>query len=166
MALSGHRLQWQRIVQENPLFVPGEDREDPHFEQIIADLFQDRGVPPAVDDRLVDLRCLLPLDQFAFDQFRRRDVHGETADRCSVGQVENELPFPLTVERVVERLVDLHQRHRRLNHHMHMITGDVQTHGRIALCILDHQLSQTLRLPTYGCPGRDTFAVRLGERSG
>ena len=49
-------------------------------------------------------------------------------------QVEDKSPFLLAVERVVERLVDLHQGHRRLEHQrLSGAARDVEPHGQARL---------------------------------
>jgi hypothetical protein len=80
-------LQRQREVQQDAFFVLGKDRKDAHLEQVVADLFEDRRVALAIDDRLVDPRGLLAFDQLALDQFAGRHVHGKPADRGPVRQV-------------------------------------------------------------------------------
>ena len=134
-------LQRQREVQQDAFFVFGKDRKDAHLEQVVADLFEDRRVALAIDDRLVDPRGPLAFNQLALDQFVGRHVHGKPADRSPVRQVEHERAFLLARERIVERLVDLHQRHRRLQHDVDVVAGDVQADGRVALHVLDHQLA-------------------------
>ena len=151
-------LQGHGVVQQDPLRVPGEDRKHPHPEQVVADLFKDCRVALSGDDTSIDVRGPPALDQLALDQLVRLNVHGETADRRPAGQVEDERALLLDVVWVVERLVDLDQGHRRLQHDVDVVSGDVQPLGGTGLRVADEQLPQALRGLLRGGPGLDSLS--------
>ena len=159
-------VQGHRVVQQNPLRVAGENREHAHAEQIVANLFQDCRVAALADDRLVDLRSPFPLDQLSFDQLAGRHVHRETAHRRPAGQVEHERAFFLLAVRVVERLVDLDQGHRRLENDVHVIPGNVQPNRGFGLRVAHQQLPKPLRLRDGRSPGLDPLPLLATQRLG
>ncbi len=122
-------LQGNRVIQQDPLGVAGRDGKDPHFEQVGADLFEDCRVPHRADDGAVDLVGPLSLDHFPFHQVSRCDVHRKTAHGGPRRQVEHKGPLFLREMGVVERLVELHQGQRGMEHDVGMVPGDVQTDG-------------------------------------
>ena len=172
----GHERQRERVlaplvlddrqgeVEQDSLRIAGEDREDPHFEQVVADHFEYGRVAPPADDRLIDVRRACPVDEFSFDQLDRRSVHRKAADRRPFGQVEDERPFLLYGKRIVKRLVDLHECYRRVQHDVDVVSRQVQPHGRARLRIGNDKLSQPLR-PRRGPRRRQEAIANETERN-
>ena len=155
----GH--QRDGVVEQDSLRVAGEDREDSHPKQVVADLFEDRRIASSPHDGRVNLIGPFAVDQLSLDQLVVLDIHREPADRCAVRQVENKRPLLLPAVGIEERLVDLHEGDRRMQHDVDVIPSHLQPDGAVRLRVLRHELPHSLSGPDAR-GGSNAVGPRLG----
>ena len=97
--------QHLRIGDLDALLRVGGDREDARLEDVAARPFEQPGVAPLAQDRLIDLTGPLLLDDVGLDQVVA-DPHAEAGDRRVLRQREIEDAFELGVGVVDERFLD------------------------------------------------------------
>ena len=114
-----------RVRQLHPLLFPRLEREDPHLEEILAGILQQRRVLHAAHDVLVDLPGLGGVEQLRFRELAV-DVHREGVDLGPLGHREQIRALQLQVIGVEERLVDLGRGHLALDRHGHVMAAHFQ----------------------------------------
>ena len=159
LAVAVERRQALRVAEDDALFLPALQREDPHLERAAIDPFQQRRVLHAVDDRVEDLAGVLPLGHAAFHE-PAVDVHRQPRQR-GVGR-QREIKRALQAERLVVEvgLVDRGPGKAVFDMHVDVVLSQAEPRF-LSLRIDRHQAAAGI--PAAGNEGRLGGGHRLAD---
>ena len=119
-------LQRRHVAQHHLLVLVGFDGKDAQLEPAALLPLEERGVLHLVDDLLVDLASLVPLDELALHH-AAADLHRETRDHHAVGRGKAEGALAALFGGVVEDVLDLGESQRTVGLHSHVEALELQT---------------------------------------